>query len=138
MSSPSVVSGSLRLVDALRHWPSARHLRRKFRVLCDFNVVTASYGRHVPVYVIEAYLGKADREGREARERGSRRAAAELTRSGSTVRFLEFLYVPEDELCLVRFEAARRELVDAVAARAGLEPLRIVRALPIADGTSPT
>ena len=53
-------------------------------------------------------------------------------------RFLELLFIPDDEICLVRFEAECSDLADLAARRAGLDPLRVVCAIPSSDGTTRT
>jgi len=50
----------------------------------------------------------------------ARRAAVDLTADGTSVRFLHFIVVPEDETCLFLFEAASADAVLETAHRAGL------------------
>lgn len=83
----------------------------------------------MPIYLVETYLARADARERAARERRARRAAADLTREGTPVRFGGSLHVPDDEICFITFDAATAGLAELAAQRAGLEPLRIVKAV---------
>ena len=55
----------------------------------------------------------------ERRDEHARRAAEELARDGSFVRYLPSLYAPEDEICFYLFEAASADAVRDAAFRAG-------------------
>jgi hypothetical protein len=83
----------------------------------------------MPSYLVETFLARGAAGERLAREQRASSAAAALTREGTRVRFGGSIHVPEDELCFFTFEApSGREA--AVAQRAGLEPLRVVEAVP--------
>jgi Protein of unknown function (DUF4242) len=56
----------------------------------------------------------------------ARSAAEQLTREGTSVRWVRSVYRPEDETCLLVFEAATPEAVDRAGRRAGLTYERIV------------
>jgi len=58
-----------------------------------------------------------------------RASAAEMRRDGSAVRCLHSTFVPEDEAMLSVIDAASRELVEQLFARAGVRVDRIVTAL---------
>lgn len=51
----------------------------------------------------------------------------ELTHEG--VRFERSIYVPEDEICFLVFDAPSGREAALVAQRAGLEPIRVVEAV---------
>ncbi len=55
-----------------------------------------------------------------------RRAAEELARKGTAVRYVRAIYVPDDEICLHLFEAPSAGAVAAAAERAELLADRIV------------
>jgi beta-glucosidase-like glycosyl hydrolase len=83
----------------------------------------------VPSYIAETFLARDDADGRIARERRARSAAQELTQSGTRVRFGGVIHVPEDEICFVVFDAPSGRDAALAAARAGLDPLRVVEAV---------
>jgi hypothetical protein len=84
----------------------------------------------MPSYLVETYLGRGVAGERAARERRARSAAEELTRGGTRVRFTGSTYVPEDEICFFAFQAPSGREAAVAAQRAGLEPLRVVEAVP--------
>jgi hypothetical protein len=53
-----------------------------------------------------------------------------MTREGTSVRFEGSTHVPEDEVCFFTFAAPSGRVVALVAQGAGLEPLRVVEAIP--------
>jgi hypothetical protein len=53
-----------------------------------------------------------------------------MTREGTRVRFEGSIHVPEDEICFFTFATASGRAAALVAQRAGLEPLRVVEAVP--------
>jgi len=83
----------------------------------------------VPNYLVETFLPRGAADEREQREGRARSAAEETTRDGTRVHFEGSIHVPEDEICFFRFTAASAHVVERVAQRAGLEPLRIVEAI---------
>ena len=82
----------------------------------------------MPSYLIETFLARGAAGERQAREQRSSSAAEALTREGTRVRFRGSIHVPEDELCFFTFEAPSGRDAALVAVRAGLEPLRVVKA----------
>jgi hypothetical protein len=52
-----------------------------------------------------------------------------MTREGQRVRYLRSIFVPEDEICFLLFEAASPELVGKASRRAELAYERIVEAI---------
>jgi hypothetical protein len=79
-------------------------------------------------YLVELYVSRYDHlsVGRGAER--ARRAAAELAREGTAVRYVRSIFVPEDETCLLLYEAESLAAVDAAARRAGLTFERIAAA----------
>ena len=57
-------------------------------------------------------------------------AADQLTREGIAVRWVRSVFRPEDETCLLVFEAASGDAVDRAGRRAELAYVRIVEAGP--------
>ncbi len=92
----------------------------------------------MPSYLVETYLARGDAGGRAAREQRARSVVDELTREGTRVSFEGSIHVPEDEICFFTFDAASGREAALVAQRAGLEPLRVVRAVTSRVGSSGT
>ena len=79
-------------------------------------------------FVVETYLSR-DAAGEPDRTiNRSLAAAAELGAAGQAIRYLRAIFIPEDETCLLLFEADAAEVVRAAASRAGLDPDRVVEA----------
>jgi hypothetical protein len=80
-------------------------------------------------YLVESYLPATD--GPEQLERvvaRSRAAADELAREGAVLRYIEAILVPEDEMCLLVYEAESPELAAEASTRAGIAFERVLRA----------
>jgi hypothetical protein len=84
----------------------------------------------VPSYLVETFLARGAAGEREARERRARSVAEAMTREGARVRFDGSVHVPVDEICFFTFAAPSGRKAALVAQRAGLEPLRVVEAIP--------
>jgi len=84
----------------------------------------------VPSYLIETFLARGAAGERQARERRAHSAAEEMTREGTRVRFEGSIHVPEDEICFFTFATPSGREAALVAQRAGLEPIRVVEAVP--------
>ena len=84
----------------------------------------------MPSYLVETYLARGKAGERVARERRARSVAEELTRERTTVRFECSIHVPEDEICFFVFDAPSSRDAVLVAQRAGLDPIRVVEAVP--------
>ena len=84
----------------------------------------------MPSYLVETFLARGAAGERQARERRARSAAEEMTRKGARVSFGRSIHVPEDEICFFTFAAPSGREAALLAQRAGLEPLRVVRAIP--------
>lgn len=79
-------------------------------------------------YLLEAYTpASALLEEIEARLRS---AAAELSESGTPVRYLRSIRVPEDETCFHLLDGPSSEAVAETARRAGISAPRITEAVP--------
>jgi hypothetical protein len=83
----------------------------------------------VPSYLVETYLARSRAGERPAYERRAHEAAEELTQERTPVRFERSIYVPEDEICFFVFDAPSVRDAALAAARAELEPLRVVEAI---------
>jgi hypothetical protein len=84
----------------------------------------------MPTFVVEAYEPRG--RGAEALiglEERARAATAELSRSGSHVRYVRTTFLPDDEICFHVFEAPSREAVLEAARKAGFAYARITEAL---------
>ena len=79
-------------------------------------------------YLLEAYTpASALLEDIESR---MRIAAAEVSESGTPVRHVRSIFVPEDETCFHVLDGPSREAVAEAAERAGIATPRITRAVP--------
>lgn len=90
------------------------------------------------LYLVEAFVGSATTADCASRAALARDAA------GDSVRFVDWMLVPEDEICFYFFTARSRADVARVSEHAGLGHDRIVAALaavspgePRADGVAP-
>jgi hypothetical protein len=77
-------------------------------------------------YIVELQLPGADATDLAGAGERARIAAEELTRDGEPVRWVRSVYLPEDETCLLVFEARTRDRVARASHRAGLTHTRIV------------
>jgi hypothetical protein len=88
----------------------------------------------VPSYLVETYLARGAAGERQARELRVRSAAEAMTREGTRVRFEGSIHVPEDEICFFTLAAPSGRDAALLAQRAGLEPLRVIEAIPSGKG----
>lgn len=79
-------------------------------------------------YLVESYLPVAGPEAQAEVETRARAAADELAREGAPLSHLHCIFVPEDEMCLLLYEAASPELVREASRRAGIECERVLEA----------
>lgn len=86
-------------------------------------------GVEMPTFLVEAYQPRGRNKSLAEIERRARAAAAELSISGTAVRYLRSIYVPADETCFHFIEAASLEAVEEVGRRAGLAFDRITEAV---------
>ena len=90
----------------------------------------------MPSYLVETFLARGAAGERRAREEQARSAAEAMTREGTRVGFEGSIHVPEDEICFFTFAAPSGPDAAILAQRAGLEPLRVVEAIPTAKEAS--
>jgi hypothetical protein len=84
----------------------------------------------VPSYLVETYLARGHATEHRALERRARSAADELTQEGTHVHLERSIYIPEDETCFFVFDAPVADDASLAATRAGLDPVRVVEAIP--------
>jgi hypothetical protein len=98
-----------------------------------FPVFHAGEGRrsvgHVAEFVIELYVARGDTAAVGRNAQRTRRAARDLTREGTPVRYLRSIFVPEDETCFVLLQAGSAEAAHEAARRAALPFERLAEAL---------
>jgi hypothetical protein len=80
------------------------------------------------LYLVESYL-PADDAGIEEIDLRARAAAEQLTAEGVAVRHLRSILVPEDEMCVLHYEAPSRAFAIVAAQRAGVTSDRVVEML---------
>ena len=61
-----------------------------------------------------------------------------MTREGTRVRFEGSIHLPEDEICFFTFASPSGREAALVAQRAGLEPIRVVEAVPSGEENDET
>jgi hypothetical protein len=78
-------------------------------------------------------LARPDSGWREIRELSdrSRAAARQLGQEGLDVRCLRSIFVPEDDVCFLLYEAESEEVVSAAASLAGLGVLGVAEAIRV-------
>ncbi|MGH2805235.1 MAG: nickel-binding protein [Thermoleophilaceae bacterium] len=84
-------------------------------------------------YLVESYLPAIDGTERDRVAARARAAVAELACDGAALRYVDAIFVPEDEMCLLVYEADWPELVREAGRRAGFSVERVLEAA----GTSP-
>jgi hypothetical protein len=82
----------------------------------------------VATFVLELYLARTEAAAVELGAERARLAAAQVTREGRPVRFLQSIFVPEDETCFLLYEAGSAGDVRVAAQRAGLPAARVAEA----------
>jgi hypothetical protein len=88
-------------------------------------VASARDGRELKRFVVELYLPTtADR--RQLMASRVQRAVAELRAGGTEVRYLRWIYIPEDETCFHLFEGSSAEAIAEASHRAAIDYDRIV------------
>jgi len=85
-------------------------------------------------YLVESYLPGSRASQLDELAGRARLTAEAMALGGTPIRFVRYTYVPEDEVCLLLFEAASVEIVDAVAKQAGISFERIVSVVEAAAG----
>jgi hypothetical protein len=79
-------------------------------------------------FLVESYLPVAGAEGQAEVVARARAAADELAREGAPLRHLECIFVLEDEMCLLLYEAESPELAREASRRAGIDCERVLEA----------
>ena len=79
-------------------------------------------------FIVETYLSRDAAGEPDLTVSRATAAAAELQASGRVVRYLRAIFIPDDETCLLLFDADAAEVVRTAASRAGLDPDRVVEA----------
>jgi hypothetical protein len=80
------------------------------------------------LYLVESYVSPVGAHIEEIDER-AQRAADELAAEGAAIRFLRSILVPEDEMCVLHYDAPSGELAIEAARRAGMTSDRVVEML---------
>jgi hypothetical protein len=80
-------------------------------------------------FLLELYVSRTDPMTVEAGAERARRAAEQLTREGTPIRFLQTMFVPEEETCFYLYEAASVDDVREAARRAELPAESVVAAI---------
>jgi hypothetical protein len=83
----------------------------------------------VAEFLLELYVSKTDTSVVERGREAARRAANDLTRQGTPVRFLLSIFVPGDETCFFLYEAESADVVREAARRAALPHGRVAEAV---------
>jgi hypothetical protein len=96
--------------------------------------VLPAYGQLVREYLVEVYVPRNAAPETPGPEE-VRRAAGEVTSSGTPVRLVGSLFVPDDEMYLYLFEASSGEAAHEATTRSGLRPARVLQAV---SGPAPT
>lgn len=78
-------------------------------------------------FLVEVYLSRSDGSGAPAAR--AREVAEQLTREGTSVRYLSSIFVPEDETCFFLYQADSAEAVHEAARRASLAFERVSQAV---------
>jgi hypothetical protein len=82
----------------------------------------------VMTFIVETYLSRDAEEEPDRTISRTIAAAAEVDALGLPIRYLRSIFIPDDETCLLLFEADSAEVVRVTARRAGLDPDRVARA----------
>jgi hypothetical protein len=86
-------------------------------------------------FLVELYLSRLDTGAAERGAHDAHLAAEELTRQGTPVRYLHSIFVPEDETCLLLYEAGSADAVREAVLRAALPFERVTEAVATSNGT---
>jgi hypothetical protein len=82
-------------------------------------------------FILELYVSRSDRDAVLDRAGRARTCAEQVRREGAAVRLSLVIFVPEDETCLLVYEAASVESVRRCAHLAGLPVEHIVEAIVV-------
>jgi len=87
-------------------------------------------------FVLELYVSRSDRDAVLARAERARTCAKQVRGEGAAVRLSLAIFVPEDETCLLLYEADSVESVRRCADLAGLPVEHIVEAIVVEPETA--
>lgn len=76
-------------------------------------------------FLVETYLSPAAAGEPDATIDRAKSAAAQLAAAGHSIAYLRSLFLPDDETCLLLFEADGAGLVRTLTEQAGLDPDRV-------------
>ena len=82
----------------------------------------------MPSFLVETYLPRPGKARLRSAQR-ARAAARELAERGARIRFVRSMYVPDDEICFLVFDAISADAVEDTCTRAGLRFERVVEAV---------
>ena len=82
----------------------------------------------MPKYVVERYRSRSDPDSLGAVAERLAAGARRVGKQGTSVRYVETIFLPGDEICLHTFEADSAADVQAVLSLAGIEVDRVVPA----------
>jgi|SRR4029077_12180412 hypothetical protein len=88
----------------------------------------------MPEYLVELYVSRTDAGPLRERIETARQAAEQLSSEGTPILQIHAIFVPEDETCLLLYEAASVDAVREVAQRAELSFERLTA---VADSGGP-
>jgi hypothetical protein len=77
-------------------------------------------------FLVEVFAPRSSTEELLTAEKRARAASQRVSREGAAVRYLQAIYVPEDETCFYIFEATAADIVGEASHLAGLGAARIV------------
>ena len=79
----------------------------------------------MPSFLAETYLPRPGKARLRSAQR-ARAAAKKLAEHGTPIRFVRSIYVPNDEICFLVFDAISADAVEDACTRAGLRFERVV------------
>jgi uncharacterized protein DUF4242 len=82
----------------------------------------------MPSFLAETYLPRPGKARLRSTQR-ARAAAKKLAEHGTRIRFVRSIYVPNDEICFLVFDAISADAVEDACKRAGLRFERVVEAV---------
>ena len=82
----------------------------------------------MPSFLAETYLPRPGKARLRSAQR-ARAAAKKLAEHGTPIRFVRSIYVPDDEICFLVFEAISADTVEDACKRAALRFERVVEAV---------
>src|SRR5262249_18452322 len=119
---------------ALRQSPGVSEVSSRASPIYRRTMTSLAGGSRAGVqYAGELYLPRFRNDALPEGKDRVRAAADEMTREGTSIRFLRSLFVPGDEICLLLLDGPSREAVAEVARRAGIAFERVLEVEVAAD-----